>query len=124
MPSLRYWMSLLSAQRGTPPDAAQSGGNNGSPGDYRARPAAPGTRTRPAEGRPAYVLVSGVVASGASMLSPGHLLIDSGSSIHLFSDSDLVTDISPADREMKVITAGGPVRCRTVGRCITTGIWG
>ena len=95
-----------------------------SPGDFRARPAAPGAQTRPAEGRPAYALITGVVASSGGSMPSGHLLLDSASLIHLFSDTSLVTDISPADREMKVITAGGPVYCDTVGRCITTGIWG
>ena len=57
-------------------------------------------------------------------MPPGHLLIDSPSLIHLFSDSTLYTNVCPADRKMKVITARGPVYCTTVARCITTGVWG
>ena len=117
-------MSLLPMERAVPPDIARAGETDGSPGDYRARPAVPGAPTRPAEGGPAYALVTRVVTLVVGMVPPGHLLLDSASLIHLFLDPALVTDVSSADREMKVITAGGPVYCRKVGRCITTGIWG
>ena len=43
VPSLTYWMSLLSMQRGARPNTAQPGGE--SLGDFRARPAAPGVQT-------------------------------------------------------------------------------
>ena len=76
------------------PDISLGDETDGSLGDFKDRPIAPVALIQPAEGRPAYALLTGVVVSGAGIVPPGHLLLDSMSLIHLFSDPALVSPTS------------------------------